>query len=75
MMPGKVEIEIILVFPVKRKRDRDNYACKFLLDAMKGLVIEDDSTDIVVSQSTEFRVNPDMLRTIIVVRSVDERTA
>jgi Holliday junction resolvase RusA-like endonuclease len=73
MIPGRVDVEVTLVFPAVRRRDRDNYSQKALNDALKGIVIEDDSSDVIVRQTVEFRVEPGCIpHTIVVVRPAGE---
>lgn len=57
VFPGAVEIYITLIFKDQRKRDIDNYSCKWLIDALKGDVITDDNSEIVKALHISFEVD------------------
>jgi Holliday junction resolvase RusA-like endonuclease len=69
---GPVEIEFLLVFRTNRNRDIDNYGQKFVTDALKGVIIEDDNSNIVRDVRIRFAVEPGCEeRTEITVREVE----
>jgi len=43
----KARVRIKYYFRDKRKRDKDNYPPKFIMDGLKGRVIKDDSSDVI----------------------------
>lgn len=48
LVPGRVIVTVLSVFGDRRRRDFDNYVPKFFLDALRGIVFEDDATNCVV---------------------------
>lgn len=45
-MPRRVSVRVTHFFRTRRRRDLDNLTPKFLLDAMKGVLFEDDWMDL-----------------------------
>lgn len=50
----KIRLEIRLFFKTKRTRDEDNYAPKWLLDALQGIILFDDSPEYLTWQIIDF---------------------
>lgn len=48
VVPGRVIVTALSLFGDRRRRDFDNYVPKFILDALRGIVFEDDATNCVV---------------------------
>lgn len=57
VFPGPVEVYITLVFKDQRKRDIDNYSCKWLIDALKDDVFTDDNSEVVKALHIRFEVD------------------
>lgn len=55
---GQVRIKLVYYFKTQGVHDYDNYSGKFILDGLKGRVIEDDNQRIVTELTHEFRCDP-----------------
>ena len=67
---GKVKIKAVYYFNTKRNRDYDNFAgaFKFIGDGLKGIVIEDDNSNIITELSFQFEYSKENPRTEIVIK-------
>lgn len=71
LIHGPVEVSIKFVFPTNRRRDADNYV-KWPLDALIGVVIEDDNSTIVKQLHLEATCEKDIEKMIIIVKPYRE---
>src|SRR3990167_17140 len=68
---GKVKIFIDLCFKTKKRRDKDNYTPKWLLDCLvKSGIIKDDSSEF-IPQPADIEFFPDhMERTVVKIEEI-----
>ena len=73
-VPGKVRMVVTLVFPVNRRRDRDNTMarCKHVIDGLKGVFFTDDSMDM-LDLEVRAEVQPGTKATHIELSSADHQ--
>lgn len=58
-----VVVTVTYFFPDHRKRDFDNYPPKFVLDGLKGTLLQDDSQEWIAELRTRFAHDPKYPRT------------
>ena len=67
-------VHITYFFPDKRRRDKDNYNGKFLLDALRRAgILEDDRADLISLPEPEFNVDRHHPRTEIWITAGEEK--
>jgi Holliday junction resolvase RusA-like endonuclease len=71
VIPGRVKVKIIYYFPDKRKRDYDNYSGKLILDSLKGKVITEDNSTVIVELAHKFEYDKADPRVVIEIDKVD----
>ena len=70
-MIGTVDIVTTYYFPTKRARDRDNYAPKFIMDALvKAGIIEDDNCNVINDQRVVIDYDKKNPRTEVLITKV-----
>lgn len=67
MVRGAVDVRIDYYFGDHRNRDYDNYSGKFILDGIKGIMVEDDGQKFVKALTHRFLYDKKEPRTEVVV--------
>jgi hypothetical protein len=67
---GPVVVTVRYYFADSRARDFDNYAPKFILDGLKGLVIDDDNSACITELRLRMGVDRKNPHTVITIETV-----
>lgn len=70
LIKGQVKIKLIYYFKTKGYHDYDNYSGKFILDGLKGKVIEDDNQRIVTELTHKFLYDSHNPRLEIIIEPI-----